>query len=72
MRDGFQTALFNARGVHRFTAGQEERGLAENYRSRAEALESEGFQRLAESLRKLADGYERDAEREASREPFDE
>lgn len=72
MRDGFRTELFNARGVHGFTAGQEERHLAAKYRSQADAVEAGGFHRLAGTLRELAVSYERDAERESSRDPFDD
>jgi len=72
MRDGFQTALFNSRGVHAFTAGREERELAAKYRRQADEVESRGYHRLANALRKLAASYELDAEREASRHPFDE
>jgi len=72
MREGFQTELFNSRGVHGFTAGKEERELAKKYRTQAEAVESHGYHRLADSLRRLAASYERDAEHEESRDPFDD
>ena len=72
MRDGFRTALFNLRGVHGFTAGREERELAAKYRMQADEVESRGYHRLANALRELAGAYERDAERESSRDPFDE
>jgi hypothetical protein len=66
MRDGFRIGLFNSRGVHGFAAGREERQLAEKYRAQAEAVESCGYHRLANSLRELAASYEREAERDAS------
>ena len=72
MRDGFVTELFNSRGVHGFTAGREERQLAERYRKQADEVEAHGYHRLANSLRKLASSYERDAEREENRDPFDD
>jgi hypothetical protein len=72
MRDGFSTGLFNSRGVHGFSAGREERGLAAKYRMQADAVEAAGFNRLATMLRELATFYERDAERESSRDPFDD
>lgn len=72
MRDGFSTELFNARGVHGFTAGQEEHQLAAKYRSQAEAVEAGGFHHLSSTLRHLAASYERDAERDSSRDPFDD
>ena len=72
MRDGFRAELFNSRGIHGFTAGREEKKLAEKYRMQADEVESHGYHRLANILRDLAASYERDAEREASREPFDD
>jgi hypothetical protein len=73
MREGFTTALFNARGAHFVDPeGREERALATKYRNQAEQMESHGYHRLADTLRALADGYDRDAERQASREPFDD
>jgi hypothetical protein len=71
MREGFTTELFNSRGVHGFTAGDEERGLAQSYRAQAEAVEAAGFHRLAEAVRSLAKTYEREAERDSSRDPFE-
>ena len=72
MRDGFRTELFNSRGVHGFTAGHEERELAAKYRTQADAVETARYHRLATTLRELAESYEHDAERESSREPFDD
>ena len=71
MRDGFSTALLNARGAHWVDPeGREERALATKYRDQAEQLESQGYHRLANTFRELAVSYERDAERLASRELF--
>jgi len=72
MRDGFRTALLNSRGIHGFSAGREERALAVKYREQAEQVEAAGFQRLASSLRELAKHYEREAERDSSRDPFED
>jgi len=72
MRGGFQTKLFNSRGAHGFTAGREERELAAKYRAQAEEVESRSYHRLATSLRGLAEEYERDAEREEARDPYDD
>ncbi|MBU4201559.1 MAG: hypothetical protein KKB85_00190 [Candidatus Altiarchaeota archaeon] len=72
MRDGFQTELFNSRGVHSWTAGREEQKLAEKYRTQAEEVEACSYHRLASSLRELATSYEHDAEQQESRSPFDE
>jgi hypothetical protein len=71
MREGFRTQLFNARGVHGFTSGEAELALAEQYRSRAEAVEGRGFHRLATTLKELAASYEHYAERDSDRDPFD-
>ena len=64
MRDGFRSAIFSARSVSwvDFT-GKPERELAEKYRQQANEVENAGFQRLAVSLRGLADSYDRDADR---------
>ena len=73
MRNGFRTELFNSRGVHWVgPEGREERELAEKYRTKAEEVEAHGYHRLASSLRKLAASYDRDAERQASEDSFDD
>lgn len=72
MREGFWIALFNSRGVHGFTAGQEERQFAEKYRMKADEIESRAYYRLANSLRELAASYERDAEGDSSRDPLED
>ena len=72
MRTGFTTELFNMRGVHGFTSGKEELELAKKYRERAEDVEAAGFHRLATAVRELAQGYERNATREATRNPFED
>lgn len=72
MRSGFTTQLFNDRGVHGFTHGQEERKLASDNRKRAEALDSKGYTRFATAMREFAEQYERQAEREARRDPFED
>lgn len=70
MRRGLTMECFNSRGVHGFTHGKAERELADGYRSKADAFDLAGFPRLAVSLRDLAESYERDAEREAKRNPY--
>jgi hypothetical protein len=67
MRSGFTTKLFNMRGTYGFTAGREERQIAAGYRSKADAVENEGYHRLAAAIRDLADWYDRAAEHEAAR-----
>jgi len=68
MRDGFQTELINSRGTHGWTAGREELEIAEKYQSQAEEIEANGYHRLAGTLRDLVAFYERDAERQVSRD----
>lgn len=64
MRDGFRSGIFNSRGIHWVDpSGKQERELAEQFRRKAEEVENAGFVRLAVTLREVADGYDRDAER---------
>ena len=72
MREGFITEISNQRGVYGFSAGREEFELARRNREKAEALEAEGYSRFATAMRELAERYERDAKREASRDPFED
>lgn len=72
MRSGFTTQLYNSRGVHGFTHGREERKLASKNRKKAEALDSKGYTRFATAMREFAEQYEREAEREAKRDPFED
>jgi len=72
MRSGFTTQLFNDRGVHRLTHGQEERKLASVNRDKAESLDSKGYTRFATAMREFAEQYERQAEREAKRDPYED
>lgn len=63
LRSGFGQQIFNSRGVHWVDpSGQQERELSEQYRAKAEDVENAGFQRLAASLRAIADAYAREAE----------
>jgi hypothetical protein len=72
MRNGYCMALFRSRGLHPFTAGKKEQGLAEKYQEQAEAVEMALFQRLASTLRQLSTSYERLAEHNAARNLFEE
>lgn len=64
MRNGFRTGTYNSRGVHWVDpTGKPEKALAEQFRVKAEEAENEGFQRFAVTLRDLADGYDKEAER---------
>lgn len=71
LRSGFTAGLYNSRGVHGFSEGREERQLAAQYRQKAEILEKHGFDRVGAVVRELAESYEREALREAERDPFD-
>ncbi len=72
MRSGFTAELFNMRGVYGFTSGREEREIAVRYNDMANALERAGYPRFATAVRGLAKEYEREANREAQRDPFDD
>jgi len=64
MRNGFNTAIFNSRGVHTVDpSGRPELELSEKYKSQAEDVENAGYQRLASTLRQLADSYAKEARR---------
>lgn len=64
MRRGFRNGILNSRGVHWVDpTGRPERELAEQYRQKAEDAENAGYQRLAVTLRGLADDYDREAKR---------
>ena len=63
MRNGFSSAIFNSRGAHTIDpTGKPERELAEKYRQQANDAENASFQRLAVSLRSLADSYDGEAD----------
>jgi hypothetical protein len=72
IRLGFYKGILESRGFHGFTSGREERELAEKYRTQANEVEEAGFHRLATTLRNVTESYEHDADRDASRDPFDE
>ena len=64
MRSGFRTQLFNARGAHWVDpTGAPERQLADEWRTKAEVTEREGFARFADTLRGAAASYDQEAER---------
>jgi hypothetical protein len=64
MRNGFRIAIFNSRGVHTVDpTGKPERELAVHHRQKADDIENAGYQRLAVTLRSLAESYDRDADR---------
>jgi len=68
MREGFQNEAYNSRGVHTVDkTGTQERGIAQRYREKAEALEAIGLTRFAITLRNLASEYIYEAERNVER-----
>ena len=68
LRDGYRTGIYNSRGVHTVDPeAKSERALAEKYRQRADQVENTGYQRLATTLRGVADSYDRDVEQMISR-----
>jgi len=71
MRSGFTTQLFNDRGVFTLTHGKDERELARQNRGKADALDAKGYTRFATAMREFADQYDREAEREEQRDPFE-
>ncbi len=71
MRDGFTTELFNSRGVHSPSGGEEELKLARKNREKADALDNRGFTRFATAMREFAERYQREAEYEADRDPYE-
>ena len=72
MRSGFTTEILNQRGVYWFTAGKEERELAQLNREKAEALEERGYSRFATAMRKIAERYEQQADQESRRSGSEE
>ena len=64
MRHGFSLAIKNSRGVHWVDpSGKPELELSEKYKKQAEDVENAGYQRLALTLRQLADSYANEARR---------
>lgn len=73
LRSGFETELFNSRGVRWVDpTGKPERELAGGYRAKAEIIENAGYYRLANTLRELADTYNRLAENVLLRDPYED
>ncbi len=64
IRNGFATAIVNSRGVHEVdSSGKPELELAAKYGKQAEEAESAGYQRLAVTMREVANFYTREANR---------
>jgi hypothetical protein len=63
LRRGFVNGTYNSRGVHYVDpTGKPERELAAENRRKAEEIENAGFQRIAVTMRGIADGYNREAD----------
>jgi hypothetical protein len=64
LRNGFATAIVNSRGVHGVDpSGKPELELSAKYGKQADEAESAGYQRLAVTMRDVADFYAREANR---------
>lgn len=64
MRDSFRISKFNSRGAQWVNpTGEPEKRLETAFRNQANEIENAGFQRLAVTMRDLADSYAREAER---------
>jgi hypothetical protein len=62
MRNGYWRGTYYARGIHWIDpTGEPERELAKTFHSKAVDVEAAGFQRLATTMRDLAEDYNRDA-----------
>jgi hypothetical protein len=68
LRRGYFVGVFNSRGVHFVDPeGKPERELADNFRKRANEIESAGFHRFAVTLRDIAAAYDQEAEQNRRR-----
>ena len=67
MRDSFRTSLFNARGMHYFSA-KDELALAEKYQLLTNAAKASGYRKLSEMYKQFEDEHRKDARRYAEEE----
>lgn len=70
MRNGMVTEMFNSRGTYGFSGGAAELEIAKQYDGRATAIAEAGYSRLAQDIRKLAQSYANQAERDRLRGPY--
>ncbi|WP_207003646.1 hypothetical protein [Trinickia mobilis] len=70
MRGGMVTELFNSRGTYGFSGGAAELEISRRYADRATAIGEAGYPRLAQDIRKLAETYSSQAERDRLRGPY--
>ena len=71
LRRGLEMELFNSRGAFGFSGGKDELKLADDLRTCAAQYDLATYPRIAATLRGLAESYERDAERDAKSDPYD-
>jgi len=65
LRNSFIGQLYTKRGTFIQTHGEDERILAKDFAAKADALDVQSYHRVATVVRKLAKGYERQAEIDA-------
>tara|TARA_R110001599_G_scaffold12658_3_gene59092 strand:- start:10127 stop:13675 length:3549 start_codon:yes stop_codon:yes gene_type:complete len=64
LRRGYTSGIFNSRGVHWVDPeAKPELELAEEFSQKSDIIENEGYQRIAQLLRTVAEDYRRQAER---------
>jgi len=64
LRHGFLSKVYNSRGMYSVDpSGRPERELADIWRKRADEVEKLGYIHFASSLKKIANSYEREADR---------
>ena len=64
LRNGYRSECFNSRGIHSVDpTAKPEKELAKKYTEQAQSAESEGYIRLSEVLKELAESYEEEAKR---------
>lgn len=62
IRQGYYLAVFNSRGAHFVDfSGKEDRELSKRYAEKADVIENKGFINFSETLRDLANNYEKEA-----------
>jgi len=66
LRRGLTMEVFNTRGVFTPDGGRSEKALSDEWNRKASLAERKGFSFLGQDLRRLADSYQKDAEREAN------
>lgn len=70
MRKGMIAQFFNSRGPYGFSGGAAELEISKRYDERATAVSEAGYTRFAQDLRRLAQSYGLQAERDELRGPY--